>query len=72
MSHLQSNPFVFCPCCGADNKEVEKVRVWYNHNKQSGAWFRWTKCSVCGRTARAHYNTYLHHFIEPDYVFPAS
>jgi hypothetical protein len=61
--------FVSCPHCGADNKVKPTVRAWYNRHHRTGAWYRWTKCEACRTMCRAHYNTYLHRFIEPDYSF---
>jgi hypothetical protein len=69
VTQYSEESFAVCPVCGASAEEFPGKVAADTFVGVNGSLTRWTICNVCRKKSRQRYNTYLHRFIEPDYVF---
>jgi len=69
MTSYSKNRFAVCPLCGATAVTHQGKVVTDTYTGADRRITRWTRCEVCMRRSRQKYNTHLHRFLEPDYVW---
>lgn len=69
MNPYSEKHFAVCPLCDASAQEFPGKVEADTFMGNDGRLTRWTICQVCQKKSRQRYNTYLHRFIEPDYIW---